>query len=129
MDIKILDIEEGWNDDFRKPEWVVTFEFDLKGDTYKGVHTYCEGSEYESVNHVSVTLDGVEQYEDGYWDADKREYIPFEGTYLARTIPEDYWTDEFTYAVRAPIEEARERATLEAIAGIKAAGFTYEGEV
>ena len=97
MDIKILDIEEGWTDDFRKPEWVVTFEFDLKGDTYKGVHTYCEGSEYESVNHVSVTLDGVEQYEDGYWDAEKREFIPFEGTYLARTIPEDYWTDEFTY--------------------------------
>jgi hypothetical protein len=117
--ITVTKVTEDWNDDLGMTEWHVEFTVTLDGDTYEGKHFYCPGNEYESVNHVSVTLDGIDQYSPGHYDEDLKEFIPFTGTHLARTIPEDYWCDEFIYTVLAPIETARERATRDAIAAIE----------
>jgi hypothetical protein len=127
LEVAITKVDRGWSDDFGMEEWTVNFEFDLKGDHYIGESVYCAGNEFESTNHVSVTLDGVDQYpQRGHWN--DGEWVPFADTYLARVIDEDIWTDEFIFGVLNPIQEAIERAieaTTKAIAGTT---FTIETE-
>lgn len=118
MDIIVTttDIELGWNEDLNEEEFTVDFEFDLKGDHYVGEYVYCAGNEYESVRSVEVFLDGVSQYGPGRYDETTKEWIEYTETYLSRVMHEDYWHEEYIYAVLNPIWEARVQATKTALA-------------
>jgi hypothetical protein len=119
MFVKVKDVTLGWNDDLAEEEFYVAFEFDLKGDHYEGNYTYCAGNMYESVRQVQVTLDGVDQYAPGHYDAEAQEWVEFTGTYLSRVVPEDYWDEDFIYSVLNPIWEARQKATEAAMEAAK----------
>lgn len=118
VNVIIKNIELGWNEDLSEEQWTVTFDFDLKGDHYEGYYVYCAGNEYESVREVSVTLDGVQQYQSGHYDDVTQEWVDFTGTYLSRVLPEDWWDESFIYEVLNPIWAAREGATKVAMGAL-----------